>query len=155
MLEKVTLEHIGNSQQQLGVDTGAVEDLVDIGAVAVQLPCKPNHRPLLATELFLNNLSDKNLAHVRKIKKWGGTKTMLFLLPEAPPSAMSIKISIALFAPRYGVGAGKQCYSLDSVDWRFPDKGNKSYRLYKMKTTLSFVKMSARGCIGNLYSAAG
>lgn len=36
-LEKISLEHIAYLQQQFRVDSGAMKDFVDVGAVAIQL----------------------------------------------------------------------------------------------------------------------
>lgn len=67
VLEEVSLKYVRQLQKQIGVDTRTVEYLVDIRAITIQLSRKPNHRPLLISKLFFDNLSNKNLAH--KIKK--------------------------------------------------------------------------------------
>lgn len=38
VLEEVAFQYIGELQQQFGVDARAVENLVDVRAVAIQLP---------------------------------------------------------------------------------------------------------------------
>lgn len=41
--EEVVFKYYGDPLQQLRIDRGAVEDVIDINAVAVQLTCKPRH----------------------------------------------------------------------------------------------------------------
>lgn len=55
---------------------------------------------------------------------------MLTLLPEAPPSALVLKISIARPDPRIGDWNYEQRISLDNYDWRIPDKG----KIYRVST---------------------
>lgn len=43
VLEKVALQDVGKFEQQFCVNACAVENLVDVRAVAIQLPRKPNH----------------------------------------------------------------------------------------------------------------
>lgn len=65
MLKEVVVEDVGYLQQQLGVDAGAVEDFVYVGAVTFELARKPHHRALLTSELFFNKFPNKYLFHNR------------------------------------------------------------------------------------------
>lgn len=65
-VEEVTFQHIADTQQKLCVDAGPVENLVDVRSVAAKLVGEPDDRTVLATELFLNKLTYKNLTHKKK-----------------------------------------------------------------------------------------
>lgn len=52
------VENDGNSQEEFGVDSGALEDLIDVGSVAKKLAGKPADSSLLALQFFLDKLSD-------------------------------------------------------------------------------------------------
>lgn len=41
--KEVVAKNGGNLQQLMGVHVGFIKDFVDVGAVAVQLPCKPRN----------------------------------------------------------------------------------------------------------------
>lgn len=43
ILEEVVVEDEGDAAQQVGVDGLSLEDVVDVAAVAVELPGKPSH----------------------------------------------------------------------------------------------------------------
>ena len=69
-IEEVAFQHIADTQQKLCIDACAMEYLVDIRAVAAQLVGEPDDRSVLAAELLLNKLADKNLAHKKKKMVW-------------------------------------------------------------------------------------
>lgn len=122
--KEITLQRVAYFQQQLGIDALSVENLIDIGAVAVQFLGQPHNRPLLASQLVFNLFSNKNLLH--KIKK--AEPTVTYLPSEAPPSALSTKIST--ISPRLyltDIEAGSQIIvsfpgTVSAFFWRFPDK---------------------------------
>lgn len=48
--EEVAIEDDADALEQASVDALPLEDIVHVGAVAVQLACKPSHSALLALE---------------------------------------------------------------------------------------------------------
>ena len=56
--EEIVPQDVRDAQQHLGVDTPALEDIVDVGAFAVEMPCEPTHRALLAPEFRLDQFAD-------------------------------------------------------------------------------------------------
>ena len=51
------VEDFGDAAQQEGVHVAASEDVVDVGAVAVQFLGKPNHGSFLLSQFFLHKFS--------------------------------------------------------------------------------------------------
>lgn len=63
MGEKVAVKGGTDSKQQVCVYALALEDFVDVGAVAVELLCEPHHSVVLAAKFFLYNFANINVAH--------------------------------------------------------------------------------------------
>ena len=55
---EVAVQDDADALQQAGIDALALEDVIHIGAVAVQLLCEPTHAALLATQLCLDFFAD-------------------------------------------------------------------------------------------------
>lgn len=51
-------EDNGDSEEEFRVDSGALENLVDVGAVAIELTGEPADGTLLALQLLLDELAD-------------------------------------------------------------------------------------------------
>ena len=56
--EEVAIQDDTDSFQQAGIDTLPLEDIIHIGAVAVQLLCEPRCPPFLAMQFCLNFFSN-------------------------------------------------------------------------------------------------
>lgn len=56
--EEIVTQYVRYAQQHLGVDTPALEDVINVGALAVEMPCEPTHRALLAPEFRLDQFAD-------------------------------------------------------------------------------------------------
>lgn len=56
--EEIVTQYVRDAQQHLGVDTPALEDVVDVGALAVEMPREPTYRALLAPEFRLDQFAD-------------------------------------------------------------------------------------------------
>lgn len=56
--EEIVTQYVRDAQQHLGIDTPAFENIVDVGALAVEMPCEPAHRALLAPEFRLDQFAD-------------------------------------------------------------------------------------------------
>lgn len=56
VLEEVVVEYLGDTQELFCVDSGATENLVDVGTVATQLACEPTDRALLSANFFFDEM---------------------------------------------------------------------------------------------------
>ena len=56
--KEIAFQDHADALQQAGVNSLALEDVIHIGAVAVQLLCEPTHTALLAQQLSLDFFSD-------------------------------------------------------------------------------------------------
>ena len=63
--EEVVVEDDGDAHEEFGVDGGALEYLVYVGAVAIELSSEPADAPLLSFEFVLDELSDMD------VRVWG------------------------------------------------------------------------------------
>ena len=76
--KEVAVECVADLQQEFGVDTAAVEDFIDIRAVAVEFLREPYYRSLLRSQFVLDNSADKNFVHnSNSVIKEGGTNRYL------------------------------------------------------------------------------
>lgn len=57
VLEEVVLQDVGDAPEQLQVDVGLAENLVDIGAGAAQLPCEPGDGASLVVQGAFDELA--------------------------------------------------------------------------------------------------
>ena len=64
VLEKVELHGFGDSQYQIAVEGGFVEDFVDIVAGAMDFACQPAHAALVFAQLLVDELPDMDVAFV-------------------------------------------------------------------------------------------
>lgn len=56
LLKKIVIEDNRDAQKQLRVNSRPLKELVNIGAVAIELACEPADSSFLPLELFLDSL---------------------------------------------------------------------------------------------------